>query len=224
VARPTPVAASHGLRYCGRNDNKLGWRDSLRKRHKRAEAVPREEIMKTRIASAAAFLSVALLLGACVTPYKEPESGPRAKVRLALLNQKLVGVTRVIGYAGTPCSDGKLIAQLELLGKKDTKNKSLDMPLNPVSRFGQSAYTEVYIPAGNRYSVAMNWNDRGYPTYKYCNVTVSFEPEADHMYEVLDLIGKGKCGILVFDIVKDQTGKFVKKRNASQKREHKCGG
>jgi hypothetical protein len=177
-----------------------------------------------RILRIVVFSIVALMIGGCITPYKEPESGPRAKVRFALLNQKLLGVTRVVGYADAPCSDGKLIAQLDLLGKKGSKNKSLDMPLNPVARFGQSAYTEVYVPAGSRYSVAMNWNDRGYPTYKYCNVTVSFEPEADHMYEVLDLIGKGKCGIVVFDVVKDKAGKLVKKRNASQKRERKCGG
>lgn len=181
--------------------------------------------MAKRLLQLVAFSIAVFMIGGCITHYKEPTSGPRAKVRFAMFGGLgLSGSTRVIGYDGTPCKNRTLITQL---GVSDTNpffknHKSLGIPLNPAAPIGKSAFTEVHLPAGHRYSVSMDWFDPGYYVMKGCDLTTSFVPRDGSMYEVLDVLTKDKCGIAVFDIVKGKTGKFEARRDASQRRERTC--
>jgi hypothetical protein len=177
-----------------------------------------------RLLQLVVFSIAAFMIGGCVTPpYKEPLSGPRAKVRFALVSQQH-GASNIFTYPDTPCKGGMLVGGL-LVGKGaiTKKHKSLNIPLTPATRAGKKTYTEVYVPAGKRFIVEMDWNDGGYPYYTYCNVTTSFIPRDGGMYDVLNLVRGDKCGIAVFDIVKDKTGKFVTRKDASQRKERQCG-
>jgi hypothetical protein len=172
-----------------------------------------------------AFSIAAFMIGGCVTPlYKEPQSGPRAKVRFALVSRQ-DGASNIYAYpGGTPCKDGRIIGGL-LIGKGvvGKKHKSLGIPVTPATRVGKKAYTEVYVPAGKRLPLEMDWNDGGYPYYTYCNVTTSFVPRDGGMYDVLNMVRGNKCGIAVFDIVRDGTGKVVTRKDPSQRKERQCG-
>lgn len=183
--------------------------------------------MNKRILKIVVFAMFVIMLGGCIAPlYKQPVSGSRAKVRFALVSRENGATNIYIRPAGTstPCKGNSLIAGL-LVGKgvmSRTKHKSLNIPLNPVPNSGKNAYTDVYVPAGKRFEVAMLWNDGLGSYYHYCNVAASFIPKNHGMYEVLNVVRGGKCGISVLDIVQYKTGGFTTIQDQTQRQERTC--
>jgi hypothetical protein len=132
-----------------------------------------------------AFLS-ALPLAGCVTPLQEPKAGePRARLRIIYDAEPSFRLKMWVYQGGQPCLKGGAMLQ----GFEHNSEHNLHMP-DP-ERIGKRNFAEIYVSAGKRLGLQMDYSVYGVSHGFYCYVGGGFIPDKDQDYEILALVQYG---------------------------------
>jgi hypothetical protein len=153
------------------------------------------------------LLLMPCLAAACAHPYIEPSSGPRATIRFVSLKTTGAGDVFVHAVTDERCkADTPLIAVLSGPTPKHHR-KRLDMPLG--KDYADRDITEVVVEADQPYSFDFYWWIPNQAVgMSNCNVTTTFRPVDGHRYEARYSLGRDACAVDVFEIVKDDDGRY----------------
>ena len=140
----------------------------------------------------------------CVTYAPEPTEGPRAKMRF---KSYASGWNVIIkSHSTSKCEGSERVAILSGIALKHNR-QTMGMPLG--EGLTEKEFTEVYIPANKPYIFTMGEHHGSvYTGYHHCDITMTFTPQENHMYETVYAHDEGKCGVGVFEIVKNQKGEY----------------
>ena len=137
------------------------------------------------------------LLGGCVSmsAYRDPESGPRARVRFVA---DTWDVSVLYKYADAECKTGE--QEMMRLHAGSSFNRSPPRRLGmPLWQFHDNEAQEVYVTPGPFYGRFEGGVDAGLTTFT-CKTPFSFAPEAGHDYEVRFVVSPPKCGVEIAEI------------------------
>jgi hypothetical protein len=152
--------------------------------------------------------TIVVVMAGCVslTTYRDPESGPRSRVRFATESP---GVSVLFKYADSECKSGEEeMLRLRAGPLFNSKPKRLAMPL---WNFHENGAQEVYLSPGPFYARFEGGMDAG-PASFTCTTPFAFEPVADHDYEVLFLVAPASCSVVLSEIVRTASGENARVR------------
>ena len=147
-------------------------------------------------------VALALLIQGCASTYVEPSESPRAKIRFVSYTSAGYGNINVYSYEAEDCKTGEAhVAALAGLAISHHR-KQLGMPLG--NEFEETNFTEIYINAGRPYIFNMGLRST---REQACNVTMTFEPMENQMYEASYRVTSAGCWMEVKRI-KNESGNY----------------
>jgi len=148
------------------------------------------------------LLALTLLIQGCASTYVEPSEGPRAQIRFVSYTSAGYGNINVYSYEAEDCKTGEAhVAALAGLAISHHRKK-LGMPLG--NKFEEKNFTEIYINAGRPYTFNMGLRSK---REQACNVTMTFEPMENQMYEASYRATSAGCWMDVKRI-KNESGNY----------------
>jgi hypothetical protein len=152
---------------------------------------------------------------ACASEYIEPTEGARAQIRfLSFLNSN-IGVM-VYTFDSENCSGRKRVATLTGVAV-DHNRKKMELPLG--EGIPDIAFTETFIPANKPFTFDMSWNAGNISTkHKKCNITLTFDPKENHIYEASFRIEFDRCVTVLYEIGKYKGDTFSHLREDTVRR------
>lgn len=161
-----------------------------------------------------------LLLQGCMSTHVEPAEGPRAQVRFVSTIGPDVTNVSVLTYDNENCENRKLVAALTGAAVQHNRKK-IGMPL--AGDFQDRDITEAYVRAGSPLVYSMSiWTGSIYSEVATCEVTMTFVPAADQMYESYFVANRERCGVDVKRLEKSGDSYVRVDEPTARKGAHRC--